>query len=160
MDSDIVIDEMQLYFDSLDYKDFPRIVARNFQLHRHFGINNIYILSQDPSRLVKQARVLVSEFYEIVRLVKIPFTGLGFFRYNIYYKFEDYGKPVKVNKNDVPYRFKKRITFPFRFKKIYKSYDTKYMRCLVDDKDYVKKEVFKDKFMNLDEVEETFNFKR
>ena len=52
MDSDLVFDEFQLYFDSLDFKNFPKVVRANFQLHRHFGINNIYILSQHPSRIV------------------------------------------------------------------------------------------------------------
>ena len=41
MDSDLVFDEFQLYFDSLDFKNFPKVVRANFQLHRHFGINNI-----------------------------------------------------------------------------------------------------------------------
>lgn len=157
MDSDVVLDEFQLYFDSLDFKKFPRNIARNFQLHRHYGINNIYILSQHPSRIVKQARVLVCEFYEVVKMYKIPFTGLGFFRYNIYYNFEDFGKPVNVKKREVTYRFKKRITLPFRYKKIFKSYDTKYMRCLVDEKPYIEQVPFEDKFMSLEEVEKTFD---
>lgn len=160
MDSDVVLDEFQLYFDSLDFKNFPKNVTRNFQLHRHYGINNIYILSQHPSRIVKQARVLVCEFYEIVKMVKIPFTGLGFFRYNVYYNNEDFGKPTNVKKKDVNYRFKKRITFPFRYKKVFKSYDTKYMRCLVSDKNYINNIAFKDKYMDLKEVSYSFGIDR
>lgn len=138
MDSDILLDEFQLYFDSLDFKNFPKTVRNTFQLHRHFGINNIYILSQHPSRIVKQARVLVTEFYEIMRFTKIPFIGIAFFRYNIYYNFEDYGKPVNVKKSEVTYRFKKKIKF-FRYKKVFKAYDTKYFKKLVEEEDYISK---------------------
>ena len=137
-DSDFIFDEFQLYFDSLDFKNFPKVIRNTFQLHRHFGINNIFIISQHPSRIVKQARVLVTEFYEITKFIKIPFIGIAFFRYNIYYNFEDYGKPVNVKKNEVPYRFKKKIKF-FRYKKVFKSYDTKYFKKLVEDDDFVTK---------------------
>ena len=142
MDSDLVFDEFQLYFDSLDFKNFPKVVRANFQLHRHFGINNIYILSQHPSRIVKQARVLVCEFYEIVRFIKIPIIGIGIFRYNIFYNYEDFGKPVNVKHADVTYKFKKRCMF-FRYKKAFKSYNTKFMRSLVDNEPLLSKVPYK-----------------
>ena len=100
----VVLDEIQLYFDSLEFKDFPKVIRNNFQLHRHFGIDNIYIVSQHPSRIVKQLRVLACEFYDVIRMVKIPFTPFAFFRYNIYYNFEDFGKSTKVKKSDVSYK--------------------------------------------------------
>lgn len=158
MDSDIVLDEFQLYCDSIDFKNFPSKVRNFFQLHRHFGVNNIYVLSQDPSRIVKQVRVLICEYYEIVKFFKIPFLGIGMFRYNIFYNDEDYGKSVKVKKEDVQYKFKKRIRF-VRYKKIYKAYNTKYMRCLVDNEPYFERNEFKDKYMSMSEVDNTFHFK-
>lgn len=159
MDSDIVLDEFQLYCDSIDFKNFPSKVRNFFQLHRHFGVNNIYVMSQDPSRIVKQVRVLLCEYYEIVKFVKIPFLGIGFFRYNIYFNDEDYGKPVNVKKDEVTYKFKKRISLPLRYKKLYKSYNTKYMRCLVDNEPYFERIPFKEKYMSIDEVEKTFHFR-
>lgn len=156
MNSDIILDEFQLYCDSVDFKEFPSRARTTFQLHRHFGINNIYVLSQDPSRVVKQVRQLICEFYEIIHFYKIPFLGIGFFRYNIFYKDEDYGKSVKVKKEDVQYKFKKRISLPFRYKRIYKSYNTKYMRCLVDQENYIEEKEFKDIYMSLEEVSRTF----
>lgn len=108
---DIVFDEFQLYFDSLDFKNFPKTLRNTFQLHRHFGINNIYLISQHPSRIVKQARILCCEFYEIRKHIKIPLLGISLFRYNIYYNYEDYGKPTNVKKSDVTYRFKKELFF-------------------------------------------------
>lgn len=136
MDSIFIFDEFQLYFDSLDFKNFPKNIRNTFQLHRHFGIDNIFIISQHPSRIVKQARVLITEFYEITKFVKIPFTGLAFFRYNIYYNYEDFGKPVNVKKSEVVYRFSKKIKF-FRYKKVFRSYDTKYFKKLVEDSDFI-----------------------
>jgi len=158
MDSDIVLDEFQLYCDSIDFKNFPSKVRNFFQLHRHFGVNNIYVLSQDPSRIVKQVRVLICEYYEIVKFIRIPIIGIGIFRYNIFYNDEDYGKSVNVKKQDVQYKFKKRIKF-CRYKKIYKAYNTKYMRCLVDNESYFERVEFNDKYMTLQEVESAFHFK-
>ncbi|MGN0973159.1 MAG: zonular occludens toxin domain-containing protein [Bacilli bacterium] len=155
INSNVVLDEFQMYFDSLDYKNFPKNIRTIFQLHRHLGFNNIYILSQHPSRIVKQARVLISEFYEVTKSIRLP-LGFMFFRYNIYYNFEDFGKPVNVKRSEVPYRFRKRFKI-FRYKKVYDSYDTIYMRHLLDnayDFDIVR---YKDKSMNLQEINYTFN---
>lgn len=155
-DSDIVLDEIQSYFDSLDFKAFPKVLANFFQFHRHFGIRDIYLISQHPSRIVKQMRILVCEFYDITRFVKIPFTPFCFFRYNIYYNFEDFGKSVQVKKSDVTYKFKKRFLF-FNYKKVYKSYDTKYMKHLLDGKELIKNKKFKQKDLNKQELKEIFN---
>lgn len=155
-DSFIVLDEFQSYFDSLDYKLFPRKISNNFQFHRHFGIKDIYIISQHPSRIVKQARILVNEFYNIVNFIKIPFTGLAFLRYNIYYNFEDFGKSVNVDKKECIYDFKKRFKI-FRYKKIFKSYDTKYMKALVEDKPYIRTDMYNNKLMNYNDILNNFN---
>ena len=155
LDSDYIFDEFQMYFDSLDFKNFPKILRTTFQTHRHFGINNIFIISQHPSRIVKQARVLVSEYYEIMKHIKIPFIGIALFRYNIYYNDEDFGKPTNVKKDDVPYRFKKKILF-FRYKKVYKSYDTKYMKNLVDNEPALVSVQYNDLFMNKEDITSNF----
>ncbi len=155
-DSYIVLDEFQSYFDSLDYKMFPRKIANNFQFHRHFGVKDIYIISQHPSRIVKQARILVNEFYNIVKFVKIPFLGISFIRYNIYYNFEDFGKSVNVDKKECIYDFRKRFKF-FRYKKVFNSYDTKYLKALVEDKPYIKTEMFNSKIMSYKDILDNFN---
>lgn len=155
-DSFIVFDEFQSYFDSLDYKFFPKKISNNFQFHRHFGIKDIYIISQHPSRIVKQARILVNEFYNIVKFVKIPFIGIAFLRYNIYYNFEDFGKSVNVKKQDCIYDFKKRFKL-FRYKKVFNSYDTKYMKALVEDKPYIRTDMYKDKILSHRDILSNFN---
>lgn len=155
-DCNIVFDEFQSYFDSLDYKNFPKTISKNFQFHRHFGINDIYLLSQHPSRIVKQARILINEFYQIVKFWKIPIIGIAIMRYNIYYNFEDYGRSVNVKKDEVQYDFKKKIRF-FRYKKVFKSYDTKYLRALVDDKPYLDNGVYSSTKMTLESIKSNFN---
>lgn len=152
----IILDEVQLYFDSLDFKDFPKSVRNTFQLHRHFGISNIYINSQHPSRIVKQLRVLCCEFYDVTGFIKIPFTPFAIFWYNIYYNADDFGKSVKVNKGDVSYKFAKRFKI-INYKKIYKSYDTCYMSELVADKPTYDSPEFDKEVMSLGEIQDTFN---
>lgn len=154
-DCDFVLDEFQAYFDSLDYKNFPKKVRTNFQFHRHFGIHDIYLISQHPSRIVKQARILINEFYQIVKFIKLPF-GIGIFRFNIYYNFEDYGRSVNVKKEDVQYDFKKKIKF-FKYKKVFNSYDTKYLRALVDNKDYVSTDCYSSNNLSYEEITSNFN---
>ena len=151
----IFIDEVQLYFDSLEFKNFPKTIRNNFQLHRHFGIDDIYLLSQHPSRIVKQLRVLICEFYDITRFIKIPLTPFCFFRYNIYYNYEDFGKSVKVKIDDVPYKFKKKFLI-FNYKKVYKSYDTCYMYGLVKDKSFFTKCEYDSKKMSINDIYNTF----
>lgn len=155
-DSDVVLDEIQSYYDSLEYKEFPKENRQFFQFHRHFGIKDIFVVSQDPSRIPKQIRALCSEFYDITRKICIPFLGVCFLRYNVYYKFEDYGKSVQVKRNEVPYKFRKCYKF-FRYKKVYKSYDTKYMSKLLNDKELIKNKEFKNKSLTKNDILELFN---
>jgi hypothetical protein len=155
--SSIFLDEIQLYFDSLEFKDFPKTIRNNFQLHRHFGIDDIYIISQHPSRIVKQLRVLVCEFYDITNFIKIPFTPFAFLRYNIYYNADDFGKSVHVKKTDVPYKFSKKFVI-FNYKAIYKSYDTCYMYSKVKDTPLIEKHSYNSKVMSIQDIQDTFNF--
>lgn len=154
--STIILDEVQLYFDSLDFKDFPKAVRNTFQLHRHFGISDIYINSQHPCRIVKQLRILTCEIYDIVGFIKIPFTPFAIFLYNIYYNADDFGKSVKVKKSDVSYKFARRFKI-INYKKVYKSYDTCYMSELVADKPVYDSPEFSKEVMSLDEIQNTFN---
>ena len=152
----IILDEIQLYFDSLEFKDFPKTIRNAFQLHRHFGISDIYINSQHPSRIVKQVRVLVSKFYDIVKFIKIPFTPWCLFIYNVYYNADDFGKSVKVNKSDVSYKFSKCHLF-MNYKKVYKAYDTIYMNNLVSDKPAYDSKEFNSKVMSKADINDVFD---
>lgn len=151
----IGVDEVQLYIDSLDFKDFPKSIRNTFQLHRHFGISDIYLDTQHPSRMVKQLRILCSKFIDVVGFTKIPFTPFAIFHYNIYYNYEDFGKSVKVNKSDVSYKFSKRFLI-MNYKKVFKSYDTIYMNNLVSDKPKFNSPEFISKLMSKDDIDSTF----
>ena len=42
----IIIDETQAFYDSEEYKDFPKDIAVFNQFHRHFGISNIIYITR------------------------------------------------------------------------------------------------------------------
>lgn len=155
-DSVYIFDEFHAVCDSLDYKNFPRKIQKTFQFHRHFGIKDIYVICQHPSRLVKQVRVLCDEFYKIKKFIKIPFLGICLFKYSIYYNFEDYGKSTKVKKEDCIYDFENKIRI-FKYKKVFNSYDTKYMKALVEDKEYFESIPYSCLNLSLDDIKNNFD---
>lgn len=133
-DSLIIIDEIQLFYDSDEYKTFPRIIANFNQAHRHFGIKDIIYISQHPSRVVKKLRNVVSEYYRIKTLFKIPILNIGFISARVTYEFEDYELSfTKDNELRKMKDIKSKIFF-VNFRKAFKSYDTCYLRPLNADK--------------------------
>ena len=69
----IICDETQAFYDSEDHKEFPKDIAVFNQFHRHFDIDDIYYITQHPSRLMKKLRILCCEFDKINLFVNIPF---------------------------------------------------------------------------------------
>ena len=133
-DSLIIIDEIQLFYDSDEYKTFPRIIANFNQAHRHFGIKDIVYISQHPSRVVKKLRNVVSEYYRIKTLFRIPILNIGFISARVTYEFEDYELSfTKDNELRKMKDIKSKIFF-VNFRKAFKSYDTCYLRPLNADK--------------------------
>lgn len=133
-DSLIIIDEIQLFYDSDEYKTFPRIIANFNQAHRHFGIKDIVYISQHPSRVVKKLRNVVSEYYRIKTLFRIPILSIGFISARVTYEFEDYELSfTKDNELRKMKDIKSKIFF-VNFRKAFKSYDTCYLRPLNSDK--------------------------
>lgn len=158
MDSVIVLDEIQAYFDSIEFKKIPKNISMNLQFHRHFGIDTIYFLSQDPSRIPKVFRVLAQEWYQIKYHFKIPLLGIAFFKYTIWNREEDYNMPsnlTRFERKNVAYDYKNKIKF-FRYKKIYKSYDTKYLKSLVDNKDIFSSGSYCQNYLTQNEILENF----
>lgn len=133
-DSLIIIDEIQLFYDSDEYKTFPRIIANFNQAHRHFGIKDIIYISQHPSRVVKKLRNVVSEYYRIKTLCRIPIINVGFISARVTYEFEDY--ELSFTKDSELRKMKdiKSKIFFVNFRKAFKSYDTCYLRPLNADK--------------------------
>jgi len=137
----IIIDELQASYDSDEHKIFPKRIATFNQFHRHFGISDIYYISQHPSRIVKKLRNISCEFIKIQSFRIIPIIKLAFMTTTSYYEEEDYGKwhhPVKEMKT---YDVDNHIHF-FFVNKVFKSYNSTYLAPLNENKPLLNKGTF------------------
>lgn len=151
----IFIDEVQSFYDSDEYKDFPKEIAVFNQFHRHFGIKDIYYITQHPSRLVKKLRNVTCKYVKIRKFINIPIINLGIMYLTNYYEFEDYGKwhhPSKEQKTyDVDNHFKIFLTRP-----VFKSYNSTYLKVLNEDKPLLNKGTFNTTQLNEKQVRYIF----
>ena len=147
----IIIDETQAFWDSEEHQDFPKEIAVFNQFHRHLDIDDIYYISQHPSRILKKICVIASELDKIKTFIKIPFIGIGFMHVVRYFEREDYGKynhPAKETKTyDVENKY-----FFFRTKKVFESYDSKYLKVLNKDAPLFDKGTFTSLSLTKDEI--------
>lgn len=155
----IIIDEVQLYIDSDEYQDKKarenfRPIAKFLQAHRHFGIKDIIFISQHPNRVMAKIRNVTNEFLKVKRFIKIPFTSIGMFFGVIYFETDSYGKSTNLDRKFCNYEWKKvfKIT---NIKKLYKSYDTCYLRLLNQDQP-LKFGIYNDKYLNNEEFSRVF----
>lgn len=125
----IIIDETQVVFDSEEYKDFPKDIATFNQFHRHFGIDDIIYITQHPSRLMKKLRILCSEYDKVKTFILIPFIKLAIINVVQYFEYDDYGKYNHPKKEAKTYDVKNKLLVFFA-RKVFKSYDSTYMRVL------------------------------
>lgn len=143
----IVIDEVQLFYDSDEFKTFPRIIANFNQAHRHFLIKDIIYISQHPSRVVKKLRNVVSEYYRIKTRFMIPILKIGFVSCRVTYEFEDYEMSFTKDKDLRKLKDIKSKTFFCNFRKVFKSYDTIYLLPLNVDKPQINKGTYNKLFL-------------
>ena len=129
----IVIDEVQGFYDSEEYRDFPKAIATFNQFHRHFDIKDIIYISQHPSRIVKKLRNLISEYDKIRIFIHIPIINIAFIYYSRYFEFEDYGKYHHPKKEAKTYDVKNWFAI-FRTSSVFKAYHSKYLNVLNKDK--------------------------
>lgn len=146
----IIIDEVQSFYDSDDFKNFPKSIAVFNQFHRHFNIKDIYYISQHPSRIVKKLRNVCFKFMKIRKFCIIPFVKLGFIYVTDYFEFDDYGKWHHPQKEFKTYDVHNHFKF-FFVNSIFKSYDSKYMNVLNRNKPLLSKGTFK--YLDLTEEE-------
>jgi hypothetical protein len=156
----IVIDEIQVSVDSDEFQDKAsrerfRPIARFMQTHRHYGIKDIYIVSQHPSRVMKKVRDIAEEFVKITHFIKIPFIGIGIITMIRYFNFDDYGKSVKVKKELINFDYKKKFMI-FKYKKYYRNYDTCYRKADNLGKPLLNKGTYKSKIMTKEEIDKSF----
>lgn len=129
----IIIDEVQLYIDSDDYKDKDlnlriRRIGKFLQSHRHFGIDRIIFVSQHPSRIFKKGRNICESYSKHYKIFKLPF-GLTFIKTIIYFDLDSYGKFIPKDRKlrkMLDFDFKKKLII-FNRKKAYKSYHSRYL---------------------------------
>lgn len=136
----IIIDEIQKYYDSRDYKSFPRSIGVFCQHQRHGGIHDIYLLTQHPSRADNKLRQLAESFVKIHESKFI--FGFAWMLVYTYYRDEDYGKPIPKKSffglgkpmGDMQggYFDGERRTYLFRTKKVFNAYDSKYFRFVFE----------------------------
>lgn len=140
----IIIDEIQLFYDSDEFKNFPRIIANFNQAHRHFLVKDIIYISQHPSRVVKKLRNVVSEYYRIKTKIMIPILKVGIITCRVTYEFEDYESSFTKDKELRKLKDIKSKVFLVNFRKVFKSYDTIYLLPLNIDKPRLEKGSYSD----------------
>ena len=130
----IILDEIQLRVDSEDYKvkeinsKLTRI-AKFLQAHRHFGIKDIYFITQHPSRIFKKARNVCEIYVKQSKLVKIPFTDYSIMKMIGYYNIDDYGKFIPKDRQErkkLPFEYSKKIVI-FNHRRVFQAYDSRYL---------------------------------
>lgn len=128
----IVLDEIQRYFDSRDFKEFPKKLGIFFQHHRHGSIDRIIVVSQSPSRIDTKMRLLSEVYRKYKVLIIPPFLPFGLMSYTDYYEYEDYGKSTLIDKKLRTYDAKHHITL-FMKKNVIGRYDSKYFRVIFEN---------------------------
>ena len=132
-DSLIIIDEIQLFVDSDEYKEKNKKVkiskiAKFLQAHRHFGIKQIIFTSQSPTRIFKKGRNIVVGYLKQNKIIDLPFN-ISIMRGTMYYDFDYYGKYIpryREERKKLPFDYKKVFKIFLR-NKVYSAYDSRYL---------------------------------
>lgn len=147
----IIVDETQAFYDSEDHKEFPKEISVFNQFHRHFDVDDIIYITQHPSRLMKKLRILCSEYDKVKTFVIIPIIGLAFMHIVKYFEFEDYGKYNHPKKEAKTYDVKNQYILVFT-KRIFKSYNSKYLNVLNKDQPLYDRGTFNSKDLSIEEI--------
>jgi hypothetical protein len=147
----IEIDEMQISFDSMEYKDFPDCIAHFFQAHRHLEYNAIYTNSQSLSRIIKRVLVVTQEYWRIIESKKILWWVIT--DYELTWDLAS-GNETKVLSDDLVDR--EHIRIRFNAKRAYEAYDTKYLKGLKEKAKRYNNEMWTKLQMSYDEIMDCF----
>lgn len=132
----IILDEFQRYFDSREFKDFPKPLGTFLQHHRHGSIKDIIFTSQHPRRIDNKGRDLSEIFVKHRIFIKIPFIPVFVSYSTEYYEFEDYGKYNHLKNEMKTYDYKNHFRIIYAGN-IVGRYDSKYFRVIFDELDPV-----------------------
>ncbi len=144
----IILDEVQAFYDSYrDFKSFPREIASFFQFHRHFGIQDIYLISQHPRRLVTYLKDVITQFNRLRRFVKVPIFHIGIITYRTVFEFDDY-KFAFSNSDEVKQMYDiRRGFYIFNYKKAFNSFLSIYLYQLNENKPPMDKGIYTNVFL-------------
>ena len=160
----IIIDEVQLYADSDEYKDkevnkkLGRI-AKFLQAHRHYGVKTIIFTSQNPSRIFKKARNICESYFKQCKVINIPFTPISIMRGIGYYDLDFYGRFIPKSheeKKKLPFDYYKKIYF-FNRNMIFKAYDSRYLSNYNYNKPLLDKGVYSSPKVSFDDLDAFFS---
>ncbi len=129
----IVIDEMPVTFDALDWKDFPKAIGDYLHVHGHYHINSIILVAQHPKRLPNKPRDIAEILWRIKKFKKLPLLPWGRLNAVQYFQFDDYGKPEYIDKKVATYDFEI-VKKWCNLKNIHSRYKHDYMYPRIADK--------------------------
>lgn len=127
----IILDEVQAFYDSYrDFKKFPVGISSFFQMHRHFGVKDIYVISQHPRRIITYIRDVISQYHRIKHFYKLRLLNLGIICYRKCYEFEDFTESFTRDKERKKILDIKTGFYIFKLSKVFKAFDSKYLKVL------------------------------
>lgn len=147
----IIIDEVQRYYDSREFKTFPKNLGIFLQHHRHADIDDIILITQHPRRIDNKMRDLSEVYRKHRTFITIPFIPIGMALYTNYYEFDDYGKYHKVKKEAQTYDLDNHIRF-FIKSNIFGHYNSKYYHVIFDALDPILNRFFTGTDLTADEL--------
>lgn len=128
----LIFDETQRYYDSREFKKFPKEIGTFMQHHRHATIDDIILITQHPRRIDNKMRDLNEIFRKYRLFIKIPFMPYIIATYTNYYEFEDYGKYHHVKAEMRTYDYDNHIKF-LNVKNCFPRYNSKYFHFIFDN---------------------------
>jgi hypothetical protein len=165
-DTMIILDEIQFYDDSMNYKVVAKTrgkVIAFMQAHRHCYVSELIIISQHPSRIPKYYRVLCEEFRKQKVLLNVQLKLFGFILINgftlkkeiTYFESEEYNTSVSgKKKKDVQVDFKRKLKIMPN--KVFNHYDNIYLSAVVEGKPQWNTSQFGHLIMTKNEIGNTF----
>ncbi len=131
----IVLDELQAFYDSYrDFKKFPSSISSFFQMHRHFGIKDIYVVSQHPRRMITYIRDVISQYHRIKYFFRFRLLNIGLIVYKRCYEFEDFTTSFTKDKDLKKMLEIKTKFYIFNLRKVFKSFNSRYLYVLNNNK--------------------------
>lgn len=127
----LIVDEVQRYYDSREFKTFPKELGIFLQHHRHATIDNIILVTQHPRRIDNKMRDLAEAYRKYRIFITIPFIPFGFLSYTNYYEFDDYGKFHRMKRELRNYDLDNHFRF-FLKSSIFPHYNSKYYHVIFD----------------------------